>query len=133
MSPKRYAEFPLFFVDRVLLMILLWRTIFRNLKSPKLKYLDTHFLKKNSAHRFERSYMHKQAGTIFFFSKKNYLKDLEIFWRLQNHLLGPYFFHKKLISYFFLVWLFNFNIILKTYFKDLFWKTVKKWWFYYLK
>ena len=108
LSPKRCAEFSWFFVDRVLLIISLWITIFRNLKRP------IHF-KKISAHRFEDHICTNKLEEFFFFFKKIYFKDLKLFSGLQNHwYLRLIFFHKKSILYFFQVWLFNFNIILKT-------------------
>ena len=47
--------------------------------------------------------------------------------------LGVNFFRKKLISYFFLSYVFNFTAILKICFKSLFRKKERNWWFYSFK
>ena len=83
----------------------------------KLKYLEIHVYLKKFRTPFCRSYLYKLAGRIFF--RKNSFRGL--------------FFIKKWFYTFFQRWLFNFNIILKTCFKNLFKKTVKNWWFYSFK
>ena len=71
----------------------------RNIKLPKLKYLEIHLFKKISAHRFEEHiYTNKLEE---FFLKKIFFKDLELFSRLQNHWFGRHFFHSKVIWFFF--------------------------------
>ena len=82
------------------------------------------YLKKVSAHRFEDHICTNKLEEIFF-------KDFELFSWLQSHWFGPHFFPQKNLFYiFFQMWLFNFNIIFKTCFKNLCRKTVKNWWFY---
>ena len=96
LSTKRWAEFSGFFVDRVLLIILLWRT----LKSPKLKYLETHLVKKNTAHRFE-DHICTNKLKEFFFRKIFFSRTWSFFHDCKTFYLGLIFFHKKLILYFF--------------------------------
>ena len=72
-----------------------------------------------------------------FFRKKNFfLKDLEVFSRLQNPNCHA-FLHKIYFFIYFILflqgWLFDFNIILKSWFKILFRKTVKNGDFYSFK
>ena len=52
------------------------------------------YLEKISTHRFEDHICTNQLEE-FFFRKKIYFKELEIFSRLQNHWLGPHFFPQK--------------------------------------
>ena len=70
----------------------------------------------------------------FSFFVKIFFQVLRAFFTAAKPLTwASFFFHKKIILYFFQVWLFSFNTILKICFKNLFRKTVKNWWFYYFK
>ena len=101
-------------------------------KSLKLKYLQNHLFKKNFRTLFWRSNLHKQAGRIFF-SKFFFQRLGPFFSRLQNHWFGAHFFAQKKFSSFFQMWLFIFIIILNTWFKILFRRTVRNCWFYSFK
>ena len=68
-----------------------------------------------------------------FFQTKVFFNDLKFFSRLRNRLFGSQFFSQKLISYFFLSYVFNFTAILKTCFKSLFRKKERNCWFYSFK
>ena len=70
----------------------------------------------------------KQEG--FFFEKRHFLRTWRFFYDYSATNLGVICFNKKIILYFFQGWLFNLIIIQKTCFKNLFRKTLKKWWFY---
>ena len=85
------------------------------------------YFKKFSAHHFEDSICTNKLEE-FFFRKKVFARTWSFFHDCKTADLSLIFFHKKLILYFFQVWLFNFNTILKTCFKNLFWKIVKNWW-----
>ena len=102
---------------------------FRTLKLLKLKYLEIHLFKKKkkSAHRFEEHICPSKLEEFFFFffRKKIISRTWGFFCDCKTTDLGLIFFHKKLILYFFQVWLFNFKIVLKTCFKNLFGKTEK--------
>ena len=99
------------------------------MKSPKVKYLETHL---KSALRFEGLLFTRKLKGIFFFKKK--FIDLGLFSRLQNHSFGRHFFAQKInFIPFFQVWLFNSNALLKKCFANLFKKINQKWWFYSLK
>ena len=88
LSPKSCAEFSWFFVYQVLLVILLRRTIFWN-----LKITENNLFKKISAHGFED---HIRTNKLEeFFSKKLFFKDLELFCDYKTTGLGLIFFHKK--------------------------------------
>ena len=97
LAVKRCVEFSWFFVDRVLLIILLWRTIFRNLKIPKLKYLKNHLFRRYLGTSFWWSYPHKWAGRVFFLI----FQGLGAFFATTELLFGPHFFHKKVNFVFF--------------------------------
>ena len=98
----------------------------------KLNISRTIYFEKISAHRFVDLICTNKLDDIFF--QKIFLsRTWSFFHEYKTTNLGVIFFHKKLISYFFQGWLFNFNITLKTYFRNLFRKTVKKWWFYSFK
>ena len=56
----------------------------------------------------------------FFFRKIFFSRTWSFFHHCKTTNLGLIFFHKKIILYFFQVWLFNFNTVLKTCFKNLF-------------
>ena len=92
-SPKQCAEFSWLFVDRVLLIILLRRTIFETLKSPKLKYLETYSFQKNSAHRFEDHICTNNLERIFF---EKAFQGLRAFFALQNFWFWSQFFPQKI-------------------------------------
>ena len=79
---------------------------------------------KNFAHRFVGVICTNKLKGLF--SEKNFFfKDLELFYDCNTTNLD--------FLTFFQGWLFNFNIILKTHFKNLFRKTAKKGWFYSFK
>ena len=63
------------------------KQFFGTLKSPKLKYLENHPLKKIPAQRFE-DHIRTNKLEEFFFSKNVFFKDLELFSRFQNHWFG---------------------------------------------
>ena len=65
-----------------------------------------------------------------FFFEKVFFERLGAFSATDLDLI---FCHKKLILYFFQVWLFSFSIILKTCFKNSFRETLKNWCFYSFK
>ena len=97
LSTKRCTEFSWCLVDRVLVIILLWRAIFQNLYNYRnLNISRPVYLEKNSAHRFEGHICTKKLEEFFFF-----FKDLELFWRLQNHWFGPHLFPQTVILHFF--------------------------------
>ena len=70
------------------------KQFFGTLKSPKLKYLENHPLKKIPAQRFE-DHIRTNKLEEFFFSKNVFFKDLELFSRFQNHWFGRHFFPQK--------------------------------------
>ena len=96
-----------------------------NQQSTKLTYLKTWSFKQNFCTLFWRSYLHKLAGKKNFFRKKFISRTWKSFRDFSATDLGLIFFRKKLIWYFFQVWLFNFNIALKTCLKNLFGKLWK--------
>ena len=57
------------------------------------------YFKKISAHRFE-DLIFTNKSDRFFFWKKFFFKDLELFLRLKNYQFGRHFFPQKLILYF---------------------------------
>ena len=91
----------LFFVNRVLLIIL-WRwTIFRNRKITGSEISQDPFIFKKFPH-IVLNILSAQISWKDFFWKHIFFKDLELFhnWKITN--LGVIFFHKKLlILYFF--------------------------------
>ena len=87
------VEFCCFFVDQVLL-IYCEEQFLGTLKSPKLKYLENHLFKKNSAHRFE-DYIRTNKLDQFFFFKKLFSKTWNFFRDYKTTDLGLIFFHKK--------------------------------------
>ena len=95
--PKQWPQFYWFFVDRVLLIILLRRTIFWNLKSPKLKYLQDHFFGKISAQRFEDHICTNRLEPIFFW--KIFFQGLGAFLTTAKLLIWALFFFKKKLFY----------------------------------
>ena len=100
-----------FFVNRILLIIL-WRTIFRNCKITKSWISRDPFISK----KFPRTVLKivsVQISWTDFFSKSIFLRTWSFFhdWKTTN--LGTISFHKKIILYFLQRWLFNFNILLK--------------------
>ena len=92
----------------------------------KLNVLKSIYFKKISTHRFVDLICSNKLEE-FFFQKNFFSRTWSFFHDSKTTNLGVIFFHKKLVLYFFQGWLFNFNIILKTCFKNLFRKTVKKW------
>ena len=102
---------------------------FRTLKLLKLKYLEINlFKKKNNLHIVLKNISAQVSWKnffFFFFRKKIISRTWGFFCDCKTTDLGLIFFHKKLILYFFQVWLFNFKIVLKTCFKNLFGKTEK--------
>ena len=101
---------------------------FRTLKLLKLKYLEINlFKKKNNLHIVLKNISAQVSwkNFFFFFRKKIISRTWGFFCDCKTTDLGLIFFHKKLILYFFQVWLFNFKIVLKTCFKNLFGKTEK--------
>ena len=92
---------------------------FGTVKSPKVKILTDFFFLKVSAQFFENLIFARSKLEGFFF---NLLHLLGAFFMAAN-LLN--FLHKKLILYFFQVWLFNFNAILKICFKMYYRKLTK--------
>ena len=82
------------------------------------------YFKKIFAHRFLDLICTNRLGKNFF--QKIFLsRTWSFFHDCKTTNSGVIFFHKKLISHFFQEWLFNFNIILKTCFENLFWETEK--------
>ena len=82
------------------------------------------YFKKISAHHFEELiYTNKLDG---FFFEKHCFQGLGAFFTTKKPLIWAPFFPQKIILYFFQRWLFNFNMILKICFRNLFRKTVKK-------
>ena len=102
---------------------------FRTLKLLKLKYLEIHLFKKKKNLHIVLKNISAQVSWknffFFFFRKKIISRTWGFFCDCKTTDLGLIFFHKKLILYFFQVWLFNFKIVLKTCFKNLFGKTEK--------
>ena len=83
---------------------------------------------KNSAHRFVCFICTNKLEELFF--RKYCFQGLGAFFMTAKPLIYVSFFSSKnLFHTFFQGWLFNFSIILKTRFENLFRKTVKKWWF----
>ena len=74
-----------------------------------------------------------QISSKNFFSKMFFSRTWSFNHDYKTTNLGLIFFHKKLFCTFLQVWLFNFNIILSICCKNVFRKTVKKWWFYAFK
>ena len=112
--------------------IVIEEQFFGTLKSPKLKHLKTSLNK--FPHTILKTISAQISCKIFFFFFFEFFLFCLLFLSLQNHWFGPCFFpqKKKKIYTFFQVWSFHFNIILKTCFKNLFRKTVKKRWFTFL-
>ena len=119
-TSQRCAEFSWFFVVCVLLVILLWRTIFQNRKNTKLNISRPIYFKNISAQRFEDLICSNKLEGFYSRWLKSFFRDCK-----TSH-LGVIFFAPKIILYFFQVSLFNFDAMLKTYFKNLFRKTMKK-------
>ena len=87
-----------------------------------------YFLNKIPARRFV-GLLCTNKLEIFFFEKKKkkmFSRTWSLFHDYKTTNLGFNFSHKKLILWFSQGWLFNFNIILKTCFKNLFRKTEEK-------
>ena len=109
------------FIDNFIVINNFW-----NLKiNPNLNILKPIYLKENSVHRFEDHICTNKLEELFYV--KNFFSRTWSFFRdCKSTDLDFTFFHKKIILYFlFQVRLFNFMIILKTCFKNLFRKTVK--------
>ena len=73
-----------------------------------------------------------QINWIDFFFQKYFFNDVGFFFKTEKPLIWVSFFAKKMIFYFFQLWLFNFNAIFKTCVK-IYWEKLKKRWFYYFK
>ena len=87
--------FFLFFVDQVLLIIFLWRTVFWN-----LKITETLISWDPLIYLFWRSYLHKQPGIIFFFLKKKIVsRTCSFSHSSQTTNLGLVFFNKLIIFF----------------------------------
>ena len=92
------------------------------------------YFRKISAYRFVGLVLSVQISWKYIFFWKKFFQGLGAFFKTAKQIIWASFFHKKIILYFFFQgWLFNFNITSKTCFKNLFGKTVKKWWFYCFK
>ena len=106
---SRSAELSWFSIVRVLLMIFRKEQFLGTIKSPKVKYLETHLFKKNSAHLFEDPIYKNKLGRLFS--------------QVENHQFRCHFcFAWKNIFILFL----NFSTVLNICFKNLFRKTEKK-------
>ena len=114
---KLCTEFSWFFVDRVLLTTLLWRTTFR-----KRKYLETNLFLKKSAHHHICTNVLKEI----LFQKNVFLRTCSFFRDYKTTDLGLLFCTKSQFYIFFQVWLFNFSTTLKTCFKNIFRKNCEK-------
>ena len=88
-----------------------------------LSILRPVYFKKISAHLFIVLICTNKLEGIFFL--KNFFQGLGVFFTTATRLIWASFFSTQRIL-FFQGWLFNFNVILKTSFKNLFRKTVKK-------
>ena len=106
---KKSAKFSWFFVVRVLFIWFCYeQQFFETVKSPKIKYLETHlFLKKIL--QTDLKILSAQINCS--------LSELPLFSQLQNTRLGVIFCVQKLVFTFFQVWLFNFIAILKNVLK----------------
>ena len=105
-----------------------YKTVYhRHLNISRLIYLE-----KNSAYCFE---FHNCTNKMeeFFFENKIFQGLGALFTTAKPLICASFFSTKKWFYTIFQVWLFNFNAILKTCFKNLFRKTVKNWWFYSFK
>ena len=90
------------------------------------------YFKKIPAHYFVGLICTNKLEEYFF--RKNFYQGLGAFITNATRLIWASFFSTKNQFYtFFQGWLFNFNVILKTCLKNLFKKTLKKWWFYFFK
>ena len=124
MSPKRCAEISCFLCQSSFINNFIEKNNFSEPKNHrKLNILRPIYFKKISAHRFEDCICTNELDGLFF-RKTFFSRTWSFFhdWKTTN--LGVIFFHKKLILCFFQRWLFNFNILLKTCFRNLFRKTV---------
>ena len=112
--------------------IVIEEQFFGTLKSPKLKHLKTSLNK--FPHTILKTISAQISCKIFFFFFFWIFFILFAFFVTAKPLIWALFFStkKKKIYTFFQVWSFHFNIILKTCFKNLFRKTVKKRWFTFL-
>ena len=92
--------FLLFFVNRVLLIILWTGTIFRNRKITESKISRDPFISKKFPHIVFKIVSAQISWTDFFFEKQFFSRTWSFFqdWKTNN--LGVTFFHKKLILYF---------------------------------
>ena len=98
----------------------------------KLNILRPIYFKKISAHRFEDLICTNKLDIFFF--RKIFSEGLGAFFTTEKLLIwAPFFPPKNYFYTFFQRWLFNFNMLLKTCFRNLFRKTVKKWLFYSFK
>ena len=66
-----------------------------------------------------------QINWIDFFSQKYFFNAVGFFFKTEKPLIWVSFFAKKMIFYFFQLWLFNFNAIFKTCVK-IYWEKLKK-------
>ena len=113
---KLYAEFFWSFFVHVLLVNLLWRTIFRTIKFIISR--DLFLLKKFRHTVLKISYV--QINRKNFFWKKNFFsRSWSFFHKCEIANEDIIVLNQELISYFLQVWLFNLNTILKTCFKNL--------------
>ena len=67
---------------------------FGALKSRKLKYLETHLFKKNSAHRFEDHICTNKLEELFF--ENNLFQGLGVFFATEKPLILASFFQQKI-------------------------------------
>ena len=82
-------------------------------ESLKVKYLKTHLFKKKFRTAFWKLIFSLQVSGKEYFLQKIFFHWLGAFFTSAKHRFGRNFFHKKIILYFFQVWLINFNAILK--------------------
>lgn len=129
--PKTSAYFKFFFIFchlRFINDLFFEKKSFWIVKSPEVRYLETHLFskKKTQTYRFVKLSTQISCQNFFFF-----LNVSSRIWNFCHGLkttnLVAISFHKKLILHFFIqLWLFNFNTILKTCFWNLCRKTEKK-------
>ena len=109
----------------------LWRTIFGVVKSPKVKYLQTHLNFKKTPHTVLKSIYTNKLG-VFCFQKKKINKNQRKFFSqriaafptCEKRLIWVSLFCTENKFYtFFQLWLFSFQTILNTCLKNLFRKT----------
>ena len=124
-------NFLIFFVNQDSLIILWRKRFFRTVKSRKVKYLENHFFKK-----FPQTVLKILSAqicwTYLFFENFLFSRTWSFFTTEKPLIWAPFFPQKINFVYAFSQrWLFNFNILLKTCFRNFFRKAVKKWWFHF--